>query len=113
MVLNNKAKFIMQIESIGTYTPPHYLSMEDRHQVAEKFMTGSEKEKWFLPYIFEKSHVERRHCVVLEASEGDLMTRQDFFHPAATYVDGLGPSTGARMKQYEEHAIGMAREACT
>jgi len=102
----------MKIESLGTYTPPHFLSMDDRDQIAQYFVHGTEKEKWFLPYIFEKSQVQRRHSALLNASEGDLLERQDLFRPADGYPDGMGPSTAERMLRYEQIAIGMAEQAC-
>ena len=102
----------MFLESIGTATPPHALTIEDRHQIAEQFVTGSEKEKWFVPYIFEKSKVERRFSVLLDSSEGDLRDRQNFFLPSSEYDNNLGPTTRQRMQAYEDFAAGVAAEAC-
>lgn len=111
MVLNSR-RFSMLLNSLGTYAPPHSVTLEDRHQVAEQFVHGSEKDKWFVPYIFEKSKVSHRHSVLLNASSGDLRERQNFFSPATQYTDGLGPTTGDRMKAYDQHAAHAAHTAC-
>ena len=102
----------MFLESLGAYAPPHSLTLEDRHQIAEHYVTGSEKDKWFVPYIFEKSKVNHRRSVLLTSSEGDLAERQDFFLRADEYPDRSGPSTQQRMEVYEQHAGEAAAKAC-
>ena len=102
----------MNILSIGTANPPFAMTLEDRHEVAEKFVAGDEKDRWFTPYIFEKSTVERRHSVLLNSDEGLLTERQTFFTPVAELENPAGPTTAQRMQAYEEHAPALAVQAC-
>lgn len=102
----------MNLLSIGTSTPPFAMTLNDRHEVAEKFVAGDEKDRWFTPYIFEKSTVEKRHSVLLDRADGKLTERQSFFVPVAELENPAGPTTGERMVAYERYASGLAIQAC-
>lgn len=102
----------MIIESIGTATPRFALKLEDRHRVAELYVNGDERDRWFVPVIFEKSTVQRRHCVLMHTEEGDIAQRQSFFPPVLDNPDEKGPSTAERMIAYESCAADLAQAAC-
>ncbi len=102
----------MKILSLGTATPPYAITLDDRHEVAEKFVAGDEKDRWFTPYIFEKSTVEKRYSVFLNSAEGSLLERQNFFTAVAELEDQTGPSTETRMKAYQQHATDLAIQSC-
>jgi predicted naringenin-chalcone synthase len=102
----------MFLESVGAASPRHALRMEDRHQVAELYVTGDEKDRWFVESIFEKTTVQGRPSVLLKSSAGDLQQRQSFFPPASRTPCGKGPTTAARMRAYQVHACELAASAC-
>ncbi len=102
----------MIIESLGTAIPPHTLNLEDRFKVAELYVNGDDRDRWFVPMIFEKSTVRKRHCVFIHSEDGDIDQRQDFFQPTEPESNPEGPTTGERMIAYEEHAPQLALSAC-
>lgn len=102
----------MLLESVGAASPEHGLSLEDRDQVAKLYVTGDEKDRWFVEKIFGKSSVQNRPSVLLTSSAGDLQQRQSFFLPASQTPGGQGPTTAARMQAYQVHASELAFQAC-
>lgn len=102
----------MILESVGTARPQHGISLEDRHQIAEMYVTGGERDRWFVDQIFPKTTVQTRPSVLLKSSVGDLRERQNFFPPAMETEQGKGPTTATRMQAYQEHAPELALLAC-
>lgn len=106
----------MNILGIGTATPEHFFSQDDRHQVAEHYFQGTRKERRVLPVLYERTGVKKRHSVILNASEGDLADRQTLFKPVTTEeaasdvntpAKGI-PSTEERMQVYDREAWQLA-----
>lgn len=102
----------MIIDSIGTATPRYALKLEDRHRVAELYVNGDDRDRWFVPIIVEKSTVERRYCVLMHTEEGDIAERQSFFPSVLDDPNEKGPSTAERMIAYEACAADLAQIAC-
>ncbi|TWT60480.1 Alpha-pyrone synthesis polyketide synthase-like Pks18 [Rubinisphaera italica] len=102
----------MKIIAIGTATPKHVATMEDRFQISQKMYRGSEKERRVLPKLYEKSRVQQRHSCILGSSSGDLMERQSLYESVEEQPDYLGPDTLKRMQAYQEHATPLAVNAC-
>lgn len=94
------------IAGIGTAVPPHRIAQSDAAELARPFACQTAAQERLFREIYRRSGVETRHGVVLNASDGDLDHRQAFYTAA-------NPSTGDRMKQYEESAAGLAIAAAT
>ena len=102
----------MTIINIGTAVPAHAMTQDDRHQIARDYVICEEKDRWFTPYIIEKSTVERRHSVILNSSVGDLRERQALFPTVSECIQENGPTTAERMEAYIKHASPLAMAAC-
>ena len=102
----------MKIIAIGTATPKHVATMEDRFQISQKMYRGTDKERRVLPKLYEKSRVQQRHSCILDSSSGDLMKRQNLYESVEEQPDYKGPDTLKRMQAYQEHATVLAVQAC-
>jgi predicted naringenin-chalcone synthase len=89
------------IAGIGTAVPPHRIAQSDAAELACPFACQTAAQERLFKEIYRRSGVETRHGVVLDASEGDLIHRQEFY----THVN---PSTRDRMRRYEESAGELA-----
>ena len=102
----------MNLDSVGVAFPPFSLTVDDRHQISEMYVNGDERDRWFIESIFEKTRIQGRPSVLLNASEGDLRTRQSFFPTVVECETGCGPTTRQRMEVYQQHAPKLAATAC-
>lgn len=91
----------MFIAGIGTAVPPHRIRQEDASEIAGRYVCETAGQQRLFQAMFRKAGVETRHCVVLDASDGDLEARQSFF----TEVE---PTTADRMRKYEDAAGDLA-----
>ncbi|MDR3635282.1 MAG: type III polyketide synthase [Isosphaeraceae bacterium] len=94
----------MRIVGIGTAVPRHRITQDDAAQITEPFACETSAQRRRFLATYRLSGVETRHSVVLEASEGDLDSRQSFF--AANH-----PRTSDRMRLYEQEAGALAESA--
>lgn len=62
--------------------------------------------------LYRRTSVTRRHSVILEASSGDVQSRQSYY-AAALSADDKGPTTSTRMASYAQHASQLALSAST
>jgi predicted naringenin-chalcone synthase len=92
------------IAGIATALPAHRIPQPDAASIARSFSCETEEQDRIFTAIFRLSGVEARHSVVLDASDGDLASRQSFYGAA-------NPTTRARMRAYEEHAGPLAVRA--
>jgi predicted naringenin-chalcone synthase len=91
----------VMIGGIATAVPPHRIAQSDAAEIARPYAcTTAAQERLFIE-IYRRSGVEARHSVVLHRSEGDLAGRQSFYSRP-------GPTTRARMEEYEQHAGALA-----
>ena len=61
--------------------------------------------------LYRRSGVSKRHSVVLRAGDEDPYVRQTFYKQA-THESDLGPTTFARMQQFESAAPELAQASC-
>lgn len=86
---------------IGTALPPHTITQRDAAEIAQRFSCETPAQERMFHTLYRRAGVERRHSVVLSASDGALEARQSFFGAAA-------PTTVDRMRKYEEEAGELA-----
>jgi predicted naringenin-chalcone synthase len=91
----------MFIAGIGTALPSHRINQADAAEVAQGFNCETPVEEHFIRRIYRRAGVETRHCVILDASEGELSSRQTFF-------SRVEPTTLDRMRLYEARAAELA-----
>jgi prepilin-type processing-associated H-X9-DG protein len=91
----------MSIAGIGTALPSHRINQADAVEVAQGFNCETPVEEQFIRDIYERAGVETRHCVILDASEGELSSRQSFF-------SRVEPTTLDRMRLFEARAAELA-----
>jgi predicted naringenin-chalcone synthase len=95
---------MMSIAGIGTALPPHRIDQADAAEIAAHYTCETPRQEWRLKGMYRLAGVETRHSVVLDASDGDLGTRQSFYSHA-------NPSTCDRMREFENHAGALAVSA--
>ncbi|WP_422924250.1 type III polyketide synthase [Singulisphaera sp. PoT] len=93
------------IAGIGTALPQHRIAQADAAEIAQQFSCETPAQERLFQAMYRKAGVEGRHCVVLDASEGDLAGRQSFFN------QGQDPTTFDRMRKYEAEAGHLAVSA--
>jgi predicted naringenin-chalcone synthase len=92
------------LAGFGTANPPHRITSADAAQIAQQFACETPAQQRMFQTMYRRAGVATRHCVVLDASEGDLDARQSFFGPEE-------PTTRDRMALYEAEAGGLALSA--
>ena len=92
------------IAGIGTAVPPHRIAQSEAAHLARPFACKNPAQERLFHEIYRRSGVESRYGVVLDESEGDLPGRQAFYTER-------NPSTGDRMRKYEEKAGDLAISA--
>ncbi|HEU5117545.1 MAG TPA: hypothetical protein VFT74_12950, partial [Isosphaeraceae bacterium] len=92
------------LAGIGTSNPAHRITSADAAEIAQHFSCETAAQQKLFRTMYRRAGVATRHSVVLEASEGDLETRQSFFGPEE-------PTTRHRMEKYESEAGGLIVEA--
>ena len=89
------------IAGIGTALPLHRMTQADTLAAARSIFPGTEAQELLQGNLYLMAGVETRHGVVLDASDGDLSTRQSFFGAEC-------PTTLDRMQRYEQEAGAIA-----
>ena len=92
------------IAGIGTAVPPHRIAQADAAELAQQYSCETTAQERLFRGMYRRAGVETRHSVVLERSDGDLGSRQSFYSSA-------NPTTGDRMRKYEEQAGKLAVSA--
>jgi predicted naringenin-chalcone synthase len=92
------------ILGIATALPTHRIRQTDAAAIARAFSCETAEQDRMFSAIFRRSGVESRGSVVLEASDGDLPSRQSFYGES-------NPTTALRMERYEAAAAPLAEES--
>lgn len=95
---------------MGTALPPHRLSQDEAVELHTSFCGFDDGNARTLRALYRRSGVDTRHSVLLDASKGELSSRQSFYPPAES-EDDRGPTTDRRMAMYEEHAPPLVTTA--
>jgi predicted naringenin-chalcone synthase len=100
----------LYLHGLGTALPPHCISQRDAATGAVDASCQTDEQRRLLPVLYRKAGVQSRHSVLLNADAGPPIGRQSFFH-AARDAEDRGPTTAARMQQYEQSAGPLALAA--
>jgi len=97
----------LKIAGLGTAVPPHAISQRDAAELSRALCLESEEKLRLLPILYRRTGVKKRHSVLLEAQDGEPLSRQSFYPEAQHAADG-GPTTRQRMQRYECEAPALA-----
>jgi len=97
----------VNICGFGTAVPRLAIAQDDAAALSAELVCRDARQARMLRVLFRRAGVERRHSVLLEST---AMPWQSFYPPRQSDTD-RGPSTGARMESYEQHAVGLAHTA--
>jgi predicted naringenin-chalcone synthase len=102
------------ILGIGTAVPAFAISQTDGAQVAKALCCKTEEHATWLPTMFSRTGIEKRHLafdaqVLIDIMEGTQVSQSVFLPTGA--VDDDGPTTGQRIKHYVEQATPLALAA--
>ena len=97
--------------SMATATPPHAITQHDSAQLAFELLPPSKPDPRSLAALYRTTRIRSRGSVLLEQAD-DTGSQQSFFLPAMS-ADDRGPTTRARMTQYEAEAPLLAEIVAT
>ncbi|MEO0514144.1 MAG: type III polyketide synthase [Planctomycetota bacterium] len=101
---------------LGTAQPPHAIDQRIMADNAAPCSCATDRQRKLLPALYRRAHVDRRHSVVVNSTNGaatlPVEDRMLAFYPPATGEDDRGPALSARMQRYPEEALPLATEAC-
>ena len=99
-----------QILGMGTAVPRELVTQADAAELAVQMTADGNYQTSMIPLLYSKAGVRTRHCVVLDSSTNGAPAEQTFY-PAACVDGDRGPSTGERMRRYEQDALELAVRA--
>jgi predicted naringenin-chalcone synthase len=100
----------MRIEAIGTALPDEVIRQSEAVDLQQSFGVVDEKQARTLRALYRRSRIQTRRSVLLSGGDGPPDERLTFY-PRATGADDRGPTTAARMAEYERLAPGLALPA--
>ena len=99
----------LAILGFGTAAPHQSITQQEAAELAKAFSGLSRAETHRLSTLYQRTEIQTRGSVLLEALDGSG-PRQSFFPPAEDRTD-RGPSTGQRMQRYAKEAAPLALAA--
>jgi len=100
----------LALTGFGTAHPEHTLTQQDAAELHATFCRIDPTRSRTLRALYRRSRVSRRHCAILDRSDGPLVGRQSFYPQARDDQDN-GPPTAQRMELYEAVAPDLAAQA--
>ncbi|MEM1107240.1 MAG: type III polyketide synthase [Planctomycetota bacterium] len=101
---------------LGTAQPAHAIDQQTMAASAEPCSCATDKQRKLLPALYRRTRVDRRHSVIVNATNGEaklpLTERMLAFYPPASDEADRGPALSERMRRYPEEALPLAAEAC-
>lgn len=95
------------LTGIGTSVPAVSVAQSATCEFMLPLCCDSDEQRRVMGLIYEGSGVQQRGTVLLDAEIGAVPDAEDFYRPRAD-DDDRGPTTRARMKKYEDHALALA-----
>lgn len=99
------------ITGLGVAVPKSHIPQTAACEQMKGLCCDSDDHRRVMEMIYQGAGVNERGTVLLENSVMPVLDETTFFQPRAE-EDDRGPSTGARMEKYEEHAFRLAKESC-
>lgn len=94
----------MEIAGLGTALPAHRIAQADSATISKGFTDIPAGRVRLFEELYRRTAVSTRHSVLLDASEGPLADRQNFYGKCS-------PTTAQRMLVYRERAEELALES--
>jgi predicted naringenin-chalcone synthase len=101
-----------RICGIGTAVPRELITQDDAARLAVELAGQFECHAPAIQSLYRKTGVVKRHSTLIDSSTNGQPARQTFF-PIATDSGDRGPTTGVRMRRYEEAALELAVQAAS
>lgn len=99
------------ITGLGVAVPKSHIPQTSAYEAMHQLCCDTDDHRRVMEMIYQGSGVNERGSVLLEESFVPTLDSTTFFQPRSE-EDDRGPSTGARMEKYEEHALKLAMESC-
>jgi predicted naringenin-chalcone synthase len=100
------------ITGIGTALPKELITQDDAARLAVELAGSFKSESSAVHALYRKAGVKKRHSTIITSSTNGKPASQDFF-PIAEHPASRGPTTGERMRRYEDKAIELATSSAT
>lgn len=98
----------VSIVGLGCAAPPHAITQQDAATQAAAI--SGESRPGVMAKLYSQAGVQTRHSVVLRSSTNGAPAEQGFYR-ASNHESPFGPTTGERMRRYEEEASELALTA--
>src|SRR5436190_5427840 len=99
-----------RISGVGTAVPRELITQDDAARLAIELAGQLECHSPAIQTLYRKTGVRKRHSTLITSSTNGQPATQSFF-PVATDLNDRGPTTGDRMRRYEQAALDLAAQA--
>jgi len=99
-----------RISGVGTAVPRELITQDDAARLAIELAGQVECHAQAIQTLYRKTGVRKRHSTLITSSTNGQPATQTFF-PIAADAGDRGPTTGDRMRRYEQAAIDLATQA--
>jgi len=99
-----------RISGVGTAVPRELITQDDAARLAIELAGQVECHAPAIQTLYRKTGVRKRHSTLITSSTNGQPATQTFF-PVATDLNDRGPTTGDRMRRYEQAALDLATQA--
>jgi predicted naringenin-chalcone synthase len=99
-----------RISGVGTAVPRELITQDDAARLAIELAGQVECHAPAIQTLYRKTGVRKRHSTLINSSTNGQPATQTFF-PIATDPGDRGPTTGDRMRRYEQAALDLATQA--
>lgn len=100
------------ITGLGTAVPSGSVTQTLAYQATQQLCCDTDEHRRVMQMIYQGAGVQERGTVLLEQENGLPVDSSERFFWLRSNEEDRGPSTGARMEKFEEHALALAMEAC-
>src|SRR5215210_2623474 len=98
------------ITGIGTAVPRELITQDDAARLAIELAGQNDSHAPAIQTLYRKAGVRKRHSTLINSSTNGQPATQTFF-PVAMDSSDRGPTTGERMRRYEQAALDLAAQA--
>jgi predicted naringenin-chalcone synthase len=98
------------ITGIGTAVPRELITQDDAARLAVELAGQGESDAAAIQTLYRKTGVRKRYSTLINSSTNGQPASQTFFS-IATDSNDRGPTTGDRMRRYEQAALELAAQA--
>ena len=99
-----------RIAGVGTAVPHEMITQDDAARLAVELAGSSAGQTSTVQALYRRAGVRKRHSALITSSTNGRPATQSFF-PVAVNADDRGPTTGDRMRCYEDVALDLATSA--